>query len=350
MKKLKVTAAIAAVVIAMIALLLHNKAQSTSAVVNNITTKYAVTVVTAGSQKLSETVSLTGVIVANSDVAVVSETQGRVVAISSNVGDTKQAGAVLVQVDDELKKANFDAAEVNYAKAKKDLERYESLYKEHTITDSQIEGSRLAFKAAEAQYIVTRRQYRDTKITTPIAGVVTARNVEIGTMVNVGTVVANVVDISKLKVKISVAENDAFKLKVGGIVDVTTDIYPGTVFTGKIASISAKGDEAHTYPVEVSLANSAQHPLKSGMFARVAFGHTGNANGIVIPRDAIVGSVKDAQVYVVENNIAKLRSIIVNDQIGTGVEVGRGLREGELVVINGQNNLKDNTPVTVISK
>jgi hypothetical protein len=86
------------------------------------------------------------------------------------------------------------------------------------------------------------------------------------------------------------------------------------------------------------------------MFARVAFGHTGNANGIVIPRDAIVGSVKDAQVYVVENNIAKLRSIIVNDQIGTGVEVGRGLREGELVVINGQNNLKDNTPVTVISK
>jgi RND family efflux transporter MFP subunit len=350
MKKIKITAAAAAVFIAIIAVLLHNKAESTAAVVNNIATRYAVTVVTAGSQKLSETVSLTGIIVANSDVAVVSETQGRVVAISSNVGDVKQAGAVLVQVDDELKKANFAAAETNYEKTKKDLDRYESLYRDHTITDSQIESGRLACKSAEAQYIVARRQYRDTKITTPISGVVTARNVEIGTMVNQGTVIGNVVDISKLKVKINVAENDAFKLSVGSSVGVTTDIYPGTVFTGRVASISAKGDEAHTYPVEVSLANSKEHPLKSGMFARVAFGHTGNARGIVIPRDAIVGSVKDAQVYVVVNNVAQLRAIVVNDQIGTNVEVGGGLREGETVVVNGQNNLKDNTPVTVIAK
>ena len=347
MNKIKLTAATAVVFAAIIALLLHNKAQGTAAVVNNIATQYAVTVVVAGTQQLSETVSLTGIIVANSDVAIVSETQGRVVAISSNVGDTKQAGAVLVQVDDELKKANFAAAESNYEKAKKDLDRYESLFKDHTITDSQIENSRLAFKAAEAQYIVTRRQYRDTKITTPISGVVTARNVEVGTMVNLGTVIANVVDISKLKVKINVAENDAFKLKVGNAVAVTTDIYPGTVFTGRVASISAKGDEAHTYPVEVTLANSSEHPLKSGMFARAAFGHTGSAKGIVIPRDAIVGSVKNAQVYVVENSIAKLRSIIVNDQIGTGVEVGSGLRAGETVVVNGQNNLKDNTLVKI---
>jgi len=168
--------------------------------------------------------------------------------------------------------------------------------------------------------------------------------------VNHGTGIGNVVDISKLKVKVNVAENDAFTLTVGGTVSVTTDIYPGTVFTGRVASISAKGDEAHTYPVEIALANSREHPLKSGMFARVAFGHTGSAKGIVIPRDAIVGSVKDAQVYVVENDVARLRQIVVNAQIGTGVEVGGGLRAGEVVVVNGQNNLKDNTAVTVIAK
>jgi RND family efflux transporter MFP subunit len=350
MKQLKVIGIALAVVVAMIALLLHNKAQSSASVVNNISTKYAVTVVTAGTQKLSETVSLTGVIAANSDVAVVSETQGRVTAIFSNVGDVKQAGAVLVQVDDELKKAAFATSDVNYEKAKKDLERYESLYKDHTITDSQIEASRLAAKSAEAQYIVTRRQYRDTKITTPIAGVVTSRAVEVGTMVNQGTVIGNVVDISKLKVKINVAENDAFKLKQGGSVQVTTDVYPGIVFEGKVASISAKGDEAHTYPVEVTLSNSREHPLKSGMFARVTFGSSSDQQGLVIPRDAIIGSVKSAQVYVVENSIAKLRAVVVNDQVGTNVTIGSGLREGEVVVVNGQNNLMDSTPVTVISK
>jgi RND family efflux transporter MFP subunit len=350
MKNLKTIGIVAGVFVVIIAILLHNRAQSSALVVNNISTKYAVTVVTAAPQQLSETVSLTGVIAANSDVAVVSETQGRVTAISSNVGDVKRAGAVLVQVDDELKKASFAAAEVNYEKAKKDLERYESLYKEHSITDSQIEASRLAAKSAETQYIVARRQLRDTKITTPISGVITSRTVEIGTMVNSGTVIANVVDISRLKVKINVAESDAFKLKTGGTVQVTTDVYPGTVFEGRIASISAKGDEAHTYPVEVSLANSASHPLKSGMFARVAFGRTEDVQGIVIPRDAIIGSVKSAQVYVVEAGKAKLKSVVVTQQAGTNVEIGSGLKTGDVVVVNGQNNLTDNAAVAVITK
>lgn len=350
MKKIKVIGITAAALAAVIALLLHNKAQSTASVVNNISTKYAVTVAKAGERTLSETVSLTGVIAANRDVAVVSETQGRVTAVFSNVGDVKQSGSVLVQVDDELKKAAFDAAEVNYQKAKKDLERYESLYKDHTITDSQIESSRLAFKSAETQYIVARRQYRDTKITTPIAGVVASRAVEVGTTVAPGSVVANIVDISKLKVKINVAESDAFKLKTGGKVRVFTDIYPATAFEGTVASISDKGDEAHTYPVEVTLANSREHPLKAGMFARVEFGRTSDAHGIVIPRDAIVGSVKNAQVYVVENDIARLRPVVVTNQAGTNVEIGSGLRAGETIVVNGQNNLKDNTPVTVISQ
>ncbi|HLP18242.1 MAG TPA: efflux RND transporter periplasmic adaptor subunit [Bacteroidota bacterium] len=350
MKQLKIIGIAAVAFIAVIALLLHNRAQSSASVVNNISTKYAVTVVTAGTQDLSETVSLTGLIAANSDVAVVSETQGRVTAIYSNVGDVKQAGAALVQVDDELKKAAFAAAEVNYEKAKKDLERYESLYKDHTITDSQIEQSRLGAKSAETQYIVARRQYRDTKITTPITGVVTSRTVEVGTMVNPGTVIGNVVDISRLKVKLNVAEADAFKLKTGAAVKVTTDIYPGTTFEGRIASISAKGDEAHTYPVEVTLSNSSTHPLKSGMFARIEFGRSSNAKGIVIPRDAIIGSVKNAQVYVVENDLAKLRSVVVREQVGTNVELASGVNAGARVVVNGQNNLKDNVPVTVISK
>ena len=66
--------------------------------------------------------------------------------VDAEVGQFKEAGSVLVEVDSETREAAYKAAEVNYEKAKKDLERYESLYKEHSISDTQIEQARWAFK------------------------------------------------------------------------------------------------------------------------------------------------------------------------------------------------------------
>jgi RND family efflux transporter MFP subunit len=148
-------------------------------------------------------------------------------------------------------------------------------------------------------------------------------------------------------VKINVSEKDVFKLKIGDAVDVTTDVYPGVTMEGRISTISAKGDELHTYPVEVILSNSTKTPLKAGMFGTVSFTAKSSGSNIVIPREAIVGSVKDAKVYVVENSIAKTRSIVTGKELGTSIEVLSGIRTGEVVVVNGQNNLKDNVAVTV---
>lgn len=314
-----------------------------------IATSYAVSVVTASKQDVTDSFSQVGTIVAYNDVAVMSETSGRVVKVDAEVGDYKPAGSVLVEVDSELKEAAYKTANVSYEKAKKDLERYEALYKEGSISDSQIEQARWSYQSAESQYIVARRQLNDTKITTPISGIVTARYVNIGSMVMsapAATMIANVVDISRLKVKVNVAEKDVIRLKVGEKVEVTTDVFPSDVFTGFIFSISSKGDEGHTYPVEVVLKNSKQQ-LKAGMFGRVNFMPISSGNLIVIPRECIVGSVKNATLYVIENSVAKVRSVVVGKEIGKNVEILSGLQEGEQVVLNGQNNLSDGASVIV---
>jgi RND family efflux transporter MFP subunit len=253
-------------------------------------------------------------------------------------------------VDDELKQAALTAAEVNYEKAKRDYERYQALLKKNTITVAQLDASRLAFKSAESQYTVARRQFTDTRITTPIAGYVTARPVDIGAMVQPGMTIANVVDITTLKVRLNVAERDVFKLKEGDRVEVTTEVYSGVRFDGKIQSIASKGDEAHTYPVEVVLQNSKAHPLKAGMFGRVAFSSVNVEASLTIPRDALVGSIKEPKVFVVDSTIARLRSIVVGGISGETLSVTAGLREGERVVVNGQNNLQDSTSVSVIAE
>lgn len=326
------------------------KSDSQTSTSGGISTAYSVSVVTASKQNVSDNFSLMGTIAANNDVVVMSETQGRVVKVNAQVGDYKTAGSVLVEVDDELKEANYKAAKLSYDKAKNDLDRYEALYKDKSISESQIEQARWSFQSAESQYIVARRQYRDTKITTPISGIVTARPVDIGSMLQGSpqpSIVANIVDISKLKVKINVAEKDVFKLKLGDNVEVTTDVYPDATFEGKVITISAKGDESHTYPVEVHIDNSKTHPLKAGMFSRANFTVKNKADYIVVPREAILGSLKEAQLYVVQNNVAKLRSIVVRRETGTNVEILNGLKEGDVVVVNGQNNLKDNAPVVI---
>jgi RND family efflux transporter MFP subunit len=309
-----------------------------------------VNVATVTRQPLQETLSLVGTINANNDVNVVSETQGRITAVRVKIGDYVSAGAVLVRVDDELRQANLAAAEVNYEKAKKDFERYQSLLKKNTITQAQLDGARLAYKSAESQYTVARRQVNDTRITSPISGYVTARPVDVGAMVQPGTSVANVVDISTLKVRLNVAEKDVFKLTQGDRVDVTTEVYSGVTFEGKISSISAKGDEAHTYPVEVAIPNSKQHPLKAGMFARIAFTSVAAIDVMTIPREALVGSIKDPRVFVLEGGVARLRTIVVGGVAGGSLGVTQGLADGERVVVNGQNNLRDSTTVAVVGE
>ena len=349
MKRLKVIFVGFLILAGTITILLNNRARISAKSRNDIQTTFPVTVVPASKQKLAETLSLVGTVAANNDVSIVSETRGRVVAVMAEVGNYKAAGAPLIQVDDELKKAELEKAQVNYDRAKKDMERFSSLRDQHAATDWQKENAWQTYKTAEAQYIIARRQYHDTRITTPIAGIVTARNVDVGSMVQEKMVVANVVDISKLKVRLNVAEKDAFRIHVGDRAEVTTDVYPGVSFAGKINTISAKADDGHTYPVEITLANNKEHPLKAGMFARVSFVSVSGGEELAIPRDALVGSLKSPQVFVVEGGLARLRNIVVGGEAGTNLTVLGGLRDGETVVVNGQNNLKDSVVVSVLN-
>ncbi|MHB8906555.1 MAG: efflux RND transporter periplasmic adaptor subunit [Melioribacteraceae bacterium] len=353
MKRWKLIVSVVVVLAIIIAVLFMNKRKMAATTAGGIKDVYYVSVGKAEKKNLTESLNMVGTITANDDVNIISEAAGKITGVFTKVGDYKQAGSVLFQVDGELKKAALMSAEANYEKAKKDYERFQTLYQQKSVTDSQLDQAKLGAAMAEAQYIVAKRQLNDTQIKTPISGYITARYVDLGSMVQgapQATMVANIVDISKLKVKLNLAESDAFLTKAGDAVSVTVDVYPGVTFKGRVESVSSKGDEAHTYPVEISINNESAHPLKAGMFARVEFTSLKNRETIVIPRDALVGSVKEPQVFVVENGIAKLRNLTVGSESGIFVQVLQGLMEGETIVVNGQNNLVDNLKVEILNK
>jgi RND family efflux transporter MFP subunit len=310
----------------------------------------AVSVAPVQRDVLQSSLSIVGTVFANNDITLISETAGRITEMYVDVGSNLQPGTVILKVDDELRRAAYITADAAYDQAKKDLERYEKLYETKSITAQQIEGARLQVKQAQANFIVAQRNLSDTQVKSPIAGTLTTRLVNVGNTLGQGSPIGNIVDVRVLKVKVNVPETDVFRLAQNQAVEITSDVYPKAVFTGYILNISPKSDEAHTVAVEVRLQNNPSLPLKAGMFARVNFKNVKRAETLVIPRAALVGSVRDASVYLVQNGKAILRKVVIGSEEDQRLEVLQGLNENDSVVIDGQINLQDGAKVSINKK
>ncbi len=348
MKKIRVLLIVIVSLVVIVAVLLRNRAQIKAETRNLHIDTYAVTVAPVSMKAVTDNLNYVGTINADNDVHVISETSGKVTKVLVRVGDYEPAGAVLMQIDDKLQSAALELAKVNLDKATRDYKRFQQLYNEHSVTDSQLENAQLAYESANNQYVIAHRQFDNTRITSPIAGIVTSRKVDIGAFVNPGMAVAEVVDISKLKVTVNVGERDVLDFRPGDRVEVSTDVYPGVEFEGLIRTVSSKGDADHTYPVEVEFPNSRLHPLKAGMFANVHFNVKPAGKLMIIPRQSLVGSVENPQVFVVKDGVARLTDIVIGSTYNNYLQVLKGLNEGETVVTNGQDNLEDGYKVHIV--
>lgn len=321
----------------------------------------AVDVMPAASGTIHETVTAVGIVSAFRDAEISSETSGRVTKVAVNVGDPVREGEPLIFVDDELKAAALDqakaqllAAETNLAKARRDYDRAETLFKSGDVADVELEGNRLAMHAADAQYKgaqaglrAAQRQYDDTRIKAPFSGQVASRSVEVGEMVGPGSHIANIIDVSSWKVKLGIPEEEIGSLRVHQCATVRLDSYRGDPIVGKVLTVGAKSETptGHTYPVEVIVNEEKAGVLKAGMFVRVEI-YTGTAiDALVLSKESLVGDERDPRVFVVENGVAHLRSIRLGLRNADSVQVAAGLAKGELIVTFGQKGLKDGSAV-----
>jgi RND family efflux transporter MFP subunit len=186
-------------------------------------------------------------------------------------------------------------------------------------------------------------------IKSPISGVITKKHIEQSEYVNIGSPIVTIVDISKLKIKLNVSEANVYQLKSGDKAIITTDVYHGVTFEGNISFISSQGDDSHNYPVEIVISNNPKYPLKSGTFANVMIKLPVAGEALYIPRESLLGSITDAEVYVAENDKAIRKKIIVGNGNDKYIKVLSGLIEGENVIVNGQINLSENKAIKIIN-
>lgn len=282
------------------------------------------------------------------ELGFVSETSGRVVEVYAQKGDKLGRGQTMAKIDDELLRNEVASAEVAFNKIKNDLEKYETLAVGGAITPQQLEETRLAYTNAEIRVKNARRKLDDASIKAPFSATVNEKHIEIGTYLNPGAKMYDLVDVSKLKIKVKVTEAQVIQLQKGMQVSISTDILPGRSFAGKITFIGVKADAGLSYPVEVEVDNASEE-LKPGMYAQVLFTAAGSSEHLTVSREAIVGSLDNARVYVNEGGKAVLRKVTTGVIGGARVAVVSGLSEGEAVINSGQINLTDGAPVQVLA-
>lgn len=349
MKKVLVFILVIIAIGATVLILLRNKkVREEKLTRRDILSAIPVTAVPVTLEKLSIPMTYLGTTYPYNEVNIASEVTGKVVGVYFNIGDKVSKGKTLVRLDAETKTANLMTAEINFEKAKKDLERYEDLYEQNSITEVQLETARQLYKQAESQLIIAKKQVADTRIVAPFSGVITNKSVEVGSVVSPGSALGTLINVSTLKIRINVPENEVFRIKVGLPASVTTEVFPDQQFEARVSNINSKGDDAHTFQVELVMKNSTSFPLKAGVFVKVHFGNISDLETLIIPRNALVGSIKEPQVYVVNGNIVRLKSIKVGVTSGDKVEVKEGLDLGDSVVVSGQLNLKDSAVISVV--
>ncbi|MET3114499.1 RND family efflux transporter MFP subunit [Pedobacter sp. CG_S7] len=276
-----------------------------------------------------------------------SENAGRVSKIYVEEGDYVKKGQVLARIDAEILNTDRETAEATLQNALRDESRYSSSFSTGGVTQQQLDQAKLTVKNARLRLQASQRRVSDANIKSPINGFVNKKYIEVGAFVNTqGTQLFELVDVSKLKLKVNVNESQVANLKLGDPVQIKSNVFPNNDFSGRVTFIALKADNSLNFPIEIQVENNKPNTIKAGMYGTAIFKFPAQAPAITIPRGSFVGSVSSNEVFVLENgSTAKLRKVTAGRIIGEKVEILDGLKDGETVIASGQINLVDGSKV-----
>ncbi|RIV21499.1 efflux RND transporter periplasmic adaptor subunit [Fibrisoma montanum] len=304
-----------------------------------------VTVTPVEEATVSQQLVRTGNLIPFKEADIIATTAGKVTQVNFNLGSSVRQGATLVQLDNRLKELALESTQLSIDKLKKDVARYNTLLAGNATTEIQVNETKFNYENAVNQAEQIKKQIADANVKSPISGQIVQKDIEPGEYITVGKVLGRVLDVARLKVDVAVNESDVYGLRVGQAVKVTADVFPGRTFNGRVSYIAPQGTAEHNYPVEITIDNA--NGLKAGTFVNVDFSQKSNQKALQIPRIALVESIKNPYVYVVNGNVAQRRAITVGRDFGDTIEVIGGLAAGDQVVTTGQLNLSDGKPVQI---
>ena len=303
--------------------------------------KVQVKTAVAERQSVEQVAEFTGTVTANVRNSIASAGATRIDKILVEVGDKVRKGQTLV----EMEPSNYLQASAQLQNLKVEYARAEALYQSGGVSKQQLDQLKTQLKMAETS---TKNLYDNTRLVSPVSGVVTARNFDNGDVTGSAPILV-VEQLNPLKVRINVSEEYFARVKTGMRVDIALEVYPDKQFRGNVSLVYPTVDAAtRTFTVEVAIPND-QMLIRPGMFARVTL-NLGAMPRTVVPDIAVQKQhgTNDRFVFVIKDGAAHRRVVQLGRRLDNKMEILKGVDAGEQVAVAGVTRLIDQMEVEVI--
>ena len=260
----------------------------------------------------------------------------------------------------KVAQAAYETAKVNLTDAQREKDRWTKLRQQGSGTEQQLDMVVTAYnraqtqaKQAEAQIAQAEAMQEQAKVSledatieSPISGVVSRKYVDEGAFVGPTSPLFRVVDISEVEITGGAADRHYPKLEAGKTAaDVEVDAYPNETFSGFVTRLRPELDKVtRTVAVTLRVANE-KRKLKPGMYARIRLVLDERKNVVLVSDDALINSQGQQQVFVVNDGIIHKRPVKIGLEESVDNEVIEGLKPGDLVVVRGQELLREGMKV-----
>lgn len=295
---------------------------------------------------MPDEVTAVGNLLSNESVMMRPEVSGRISAIAFGEGQPVKRGAVLVELDAAVQRAELQQARAELALAESNFTRTEDLFGRNFVSRSARDeaASRLAVGRAAVELATAR--YRRMTVVAPFDGVAGIRRISIGDYVKDGDELVNIEDISLLKVDFRLPEIYLQRLRTGQMLEVVSDALPGERFQARVAAIDPLVDaQGRAVSIRAELANPDGR-LRPGMFVRLRLIIQERPAVAVVPEEALVPAPGNVQsVFRVVDGVAHAVEVSTGARRGARVEIVAGLSPGDEVVTAGQFKLSDGARV-----
>ena len=269
------------------------------------------------------------------------QTPFRIKQIYVEVGDRVKQGQLLAQMD----ATNLQQAKIQLDNQELEFKRVDELYKVGGTSKSAWDSQHTALEVARASY---KNLMENTKLVSPISGLITARNYDSGDMYSGANPIFTVEKIRPVKLMVNVSESLFTKIKKGHEVDVRFDVYGDEIFQGKVSLVYPTIDPStRTCPVEIKIQNNDER-VRPGMFARVTM-NFGSMRRIVAPDRSIVkqAGAGDRYIYVYKNGTVSYQKVEIGRRFNDKYEIISGVADGDQVVTTGQSRLTNGMEVEI---
>ncbi|MFH1117175.1 MAG: efflux RND transporter periplasmic adaptor subunit [Pseudomonadota bacterium] len=291
------------------------------------------------------------------------ETTGVVSKIPVQLGDRVAKGQIIAELDNSVLDAEIVVKECEMKAADAELNYYsqeyakrKELYGKQAVSDTELNKAFYESKRAEARVETLKSEKAalgakksQRVLRSPISGTVAKRYVDTGAVVTPGMHrVFQLIQCEDTIAEIELEEKVFRMIRPGQKVTVHVDALGGLTFSTVVDRICPVIDDRNrTFTIEARIAN-AELALASGMFIRADIDTTDPRRSVRVPRKAVRSHAgKDNYVFVVKDNVAVSRKVLLGSDLGNRLEVRAGLSDGDVVVVEGHDRLKDFTDVSV---